>query len=135
MERSIEKFIEEVDVKGNKIGFFNQTIQKICSATTFQQPGCDFWLAEENGEVAGYVLANIVIDIDGSLCYWISQAWSDKRFRNTAFTKESWLKILDHSKRSLCRYLIVVSARKSRSFMRFLGYGAHEYASLIKVNL
>lgn len=135
IERAVERFLLEVDCKGDWVGFFNQTIQKIASATFLRMPGHDFWCATQDGEVAGYALASVVNDIDGSLCYWAAQCWVDPKFRTLACVKEGYDKIFDYAKSIMCRYVVLVSTRDDKAYCRFLGRGAHKYASLLKVDL
>lgn len=135
IERAVERFLLEVDCKGDLVGFFNQTIQKIAAATFLRIPGQDFWLATQDGEVAGYALASVVNDIDGSLCYWATQCWADPKFRALPWVKQGYDKIFDHAKNVLCRYVVLVSTRDDKAYCRFLGRGAHKYASLLKIDL
>jgi len=134
IERAVNRFMDEVDVKGDAEGFFNQTLQRIAGATT-GTPNQDFWMAVDGHEVAGYALASRVVDIDGSLCYWASQAWVAPEFRHLPCVKEGYDRIFDRAKKLLCRYVILVSTRHHKAYCRFLGRGAHEYATLLKVNL
>jgi len=135
LEEAIENFTKEVDIKGDVNGFIQQTKERILSATYLRTPGEHFWLAAQGETICGYVLSKIVRDIDNSLCLWVSQAWVDPKWRHHRIVKESWRKITDFARKCQCKYLIIVSGRNSRAYMRWLGNGTHEYATLLKQNL
>jgi hypothetical protein len=135
LHRALERFVFEVDVKGDNVGFVQQTLETIASATYLRVPGQDFWLAEAGGEVAGYLLARVVRDIDGSLCYWVSQAWCAPEFRRTPFVKESLANVRQKARENLCRYIVYVGSRNPKAYMRFLGQGTHLYSTLLKQDL
>ncbi len=151
IEKAVSSFIEEMGVhflnnvdisdlqkRSNGVkpdGVFNQTIEEIAGSLIFNNPTIDYWMADVDGEVKGYVLATIVKDIDNRLCYWISQAWLDKEYRNNGFSKECWEKLQQRAQATMCKHIVIVSVRNNDAYMRFLAKGAHEYATLLKIDL
>lgn len=133
VERAVGKFIDEVDVKGDENGFYRQTLETIANATFLKGVG-DFWMMEEDGEVMAYVIGSISKDIDGSLVYWMSQAWVDKKYRFNKCVKEGFALIRDHAKKNLCRHIVIISARGD-SYCRWLGSGTHVYAHMLKQDI
>lgn len=134
IERAIESFIKEVDIKGDWVGFFNQTLESIASAT-FLNRGGDFWLAEEDGEVMAYALGSICKDIDNKLTYSVPQAWLHPNYRRSALVKEWWESMRKRAQDCLAQHILIVSARNPKAFCRWLGHGAHLYATLLKEDL
>lgn len=133
IEEAVNAFSFEVETQGDREGFVTQTMTGIAAAI-YQNSG-DFWLWIENGEVAGYVLGRLVIDIDNSLTYWLSQAYVAPKHRGTKAVKEAWEKVREQGKQYLCKHIVVVSARGTDAYCRFLGKGYHEYARLLKEDL
>lgn len=134
LELAIELFVTESNVKGDPIGFKNQTIESIANAT-FLNGGGDFWLAEDNGKVAIYLLARVTKDIDNSLTYWVNQAWVHPNWRGHRVVKDWWEEIRKQAKRYFCKHLVIVSSRNPKAYSRFLGHGLEEYATLMMENL
>lgn len=112
-------------------GFYQQTLEAIAQAV-FWGNG-EFWLATDENQVLGYLLARIVKDIDNKVCYWISQCWVHKSWRGTPWVKESWQKIRARAKDLFCAHMVLVSSRGSKAYKRFLG--VHDYAFLLKEDL
>lgn len=135
VERAVEQFIVACDMNVDPVGFYNQTLQRIASATYLQQPGNDFWLAEAYGEVAGYGLASVSIDIDSRLTYWVAQSWVDPMWRGHKIVKESWQAIRKRARDLMCAHLIVVSCRNPKAQCRWLGEGMEIYGTLLKQEL
>jgi len=93
-----------------------------------------FWLAEEEGDVKMYLLANITKDIDNKLCYWINQVWISEDRRNDAlFTTGVWLKLKQHAKRRHCAHIVIPSVRDG--WTRFLKDDVRPYLELLKKDL
>lgn len=134
IERAIQKFILEVDTHGNTVGFFNQTLETIANAT-FLKTGGDFWLLEEDGEVVAYLIASISKDVDGTLCYWLSQAWVSPQYRGKPCVKEWYEKVREQAKKYLCRHIMIVSGRGAKAYCRWLGHGTHLYTAMLKEDL
>lgn len=134
IEEAVLNFIKEVDVLGDTTGFFNQTLEGIANAT-FLNRGGDFWLAQDGENVAAYLLGSVSRDIDGTLVYWLSQAWVDKKFRRNPCVKEWWADVREQAKSYLCRHIVIVSARGDAAYCRWLGNGMHLYAHLLKEDI
>ena len=135
IERAVEAFAREIDVHGDSIGFQNQTIKSIYHSV--HDGSGDFWLAHENGEVVGYCLGRVGVDIDDRLTYWLSQAWVSPQTRGTHFVR-AWLQQLkDHAKSRMCRHIVVISGRNGQeaAYCRFLGKGFSPYAVLLKQDI
>lgn len=134
VERALEAFCLELPPKGDKVGFFNQTIASIHSAI-YQNQG-DFWLAlGEGGEVDAYLLGHVNRDIDNRLTYWLSQAWASPKIRGTYEVKQMWQTIRQKARDYLCAHIVVVSGRDNNEvYCRFLG-NFHIYATLLKEDL
>ncbi len=134
IDRAVLEFIKETDVHGDPMGFFIQTIGSI-HAAIYQNSG-DFWLAVgEDGEVDSYVLGHVTKEIDNQLTYWLAQAWVNPRKRGSTWVKGNWQKVREKAKAYLCKHIVVVSARGTDAYCRFLGKGYHEYARLLKEDI
>lgn len=135
IERALESFVGELKAAADPQGFYNQLVKAVASALIYKTPGNDFWMAEENGEVVGFVTASIVVDIDMSLTYWVASAWADKKYRGKAVIKESWERLRERARQAMCKHIVIVGARDEKAFRRFLGHGIHKYATLLKEDL
>lgn len=135
VERAVSNFIIEAQVNSDPEGFFQQTIQSIAEAVFLKVPGHDFWMAERDGEVVGYALARFVKDIDNKLCYWVSQGWVHKDFRNGKHIRESWKKLEAHAKKYMCSHIVNVTNRNPQVYLRLLGEDWEEYATILKKDL
>jgi hypothetical protein len=135
IERAVEKFVVACDMDVDPAGFYNQTLQRIAGATSFQQPGAEFWLAHAYGEVAGYALASVSVDIDARLTYWVAQSWVDPVWRGHAVVKQSWQAIRKRARELMCAHLMIVSCRNPKAECRWLGEGMQIYATLLKQDL
>lgn len=133
IERAVSSFVSSVDVHGDLVGFYNQTIKSIYHA--IYNGNGEFWLAHEAGEVLGYVMARIAVDVDDQLCYWLSQAWLHPNYRGKKEVKNWWQKIRSHAKQRLCKHIMVISARNNEAYCRWLGKGWHEYATILKEDI
>jgi len=134
IERAVSGFVRESHVQGDPLGVFNQTLESIANMTFLGGQG-NFWLAEYQGEVAGYVIARFTKDIDGKLTYWVSQAWASQIFRGQPLVKEWWSVIKEHATKHFCKHLVVVSSRNSKAYERWFGSGIKEYATLMMEDL
>lgn len=133
IERLVKAASQEIDVKGNPLGFYNQTIEVIANAT-FLNRGGDFWLIwdDETKEALGYAICSISKDIDNQLTYWGTQAYADKRIRHKSIIKELWNDIEEFAKQRFCKHFVMVSSRETKAYQKFLGNEWHEYAVLLK---
>lgn len=133
IEEAVNTFTNELDCKGDRIGFFNQTIGNI-HAAIYRNNG-DFWLAfdESSGDVLGYVLGHVSTDVDGKLTYWLTQAWASPTVRGKKVVR-LWLgKLKAKAQEYLCGHIMVVSGRDGQdaAYCRFLGDGFRPYATLL----
>lgn len=135
IERAVEKFVIACKMNVDYMGFYNQTIQRIAGATYLNQPGSEFWLAEAYGEVAGYALGSVCMDVDARLTYWVAQSWVDPVWRGHPIVKQSWEAIRKRARQLMCAHLMIVSCRNPRAECRWLGGGMEIYATLLKQDL
>lgn len=135
IERAVENFVAACDMNVDPIGFRNQTLQRIAAATYLQQPGNDFWLAVHLGEVAGYALASVSVEIDLRLTYWVAQSWVDPKWRGNSVVKQSWQAIRQRARDLMCAHLVIVSCRNPAAECRWLGEGMEIYSTLLKQEL
>jgi len=137
IDNAVKSFADEVDVKGDKVGFINQTLESIANATFFKGQGStnDFWACYDNEGLQGYVLSNTAKDVDNQLCYWISQAWMSKKYRGTGLVKQFWEDLREYAKEHFCKHILIVSGRGSRSYPRLLGKNVKEYATVFKEDI
>jgi len=133
IEFAVREFVKDSHSRENPFGLYKQTIESI-AASTFLNKGGDFWLAEHDKEVAGYVMANVIKDSD-QLTYWVNQAYVAKDFRSTPVVKEWWNDIKHHAKRHFCKKLVIVSSRSSKAYERWFATGMKEYAVLMSEEL
>lgn len=134
VEKAVESFIKEIDVKGEKLGFYNQTINAMYAAV-YRGNG-DLWLGyDENGCLLAYVMGHVTTDIDNRLTYWLGQAWVSPTIRGNSTVKEWWQKIRAQAKEYMCKHIVIVSARNNEAYCRWLGKGWHEYATLLKEDI
>lgn len=139
IELAVFNFVNDshtLESKADPKGLYNQTIESISAATTFGTAEArQFWIAEEDGEVMSYVLANVSKDVDNSLCYWINQAYVHKKYRGTKMTKVWHMQLVNEAKRLMCKHIIMPSSRNPEAYKRFLGMGIHTYVTLLKQDL
>lgn len=116
----------------NPLGFYNQTLQAIASASYLNQAG-ELWLGISDGKLLTYILAHIANDFDGRLAYTVTQAWVRQDQRGKPWVKEAWQKVRKRAKDCLCGHLVVLSSRgNDKAYCRFLGKGFHFYGSILK---
>ena len=138
VERAVDRFVKACIPRMpgvDPVGFYNQTLQRIAGATYLKQPGQDFFMAHAFGEVAGYALASVSIDIDARLTYWIAQSWVDPVWRGNKIVKESWETLRDRARELMCAHLVLVSCRNPKAEMRWLGGDLSVYGTLLKQEL
>jgi len=136
IQNAIYSFVEEVADEGvDKRGMQNQLVKSITAATVMKMPGKEFWLAEVNGKVAGFAIASIVQDIDDRLTYWVSVGWASPEHRNGKGLKLGWQNIEKRAKQLMCSHLINVTNRNPEAYMRVLGPGWSQYATILRKNL
>lgn len=113
-------------------GFYHQTLEAIANAT-YLHTGGEFWLGVQDNQVVTYILASFNKNIDGKLCYWVSQAWVRKDQRGKPWVKWAWEKLRQRAKDCFCKHVVVISSRENDDvYCRFLGEGFHKYATILK---
>ncbi len=135
IERAVTEFIQEIELDADAVGFYNQTLQRIAAATIFKQPGHDFWLQHAYGEVSAYALASFQTDIDGRLCYWVSQTWVSPEWRHSQNVKQGLEKMRAWAEGNFCAHFVIVTSRDANAFCKFLGPKMRPYATIIKQEL
>jgi len=137
IERAICEFIKDSRAyeTADPKGFYNQTINTFVQSLIHKQP-IDIWMAiGEDGEIYGYSIAQIIIDIDQRPTYWVTQGWIHKDYRDGQNLLEGWNKLEEHARINLCSHLVNVTNRHAGAYLRKLGDGWHEYATLLKKDL
>lgn len=134
IERAVWELVSEIEIGGDKVGLFNQTLKTIASATVLGGQN-DFWMAEEDGEVMAYATAHFCTDIDDKLNYAIPQAWVHPKYRRNPIVREWWRRIKGRARQGLAQHLTIVSSRNPKAFARFLGGNLTTYATLMLENL
>lgn len=137
IDKAVKSFANEVEIKGDKIGFVNQTLESIASSTFLRKEGSgnDFWTLEDEDGLKGYVLAGLSKDVDNQLCYWVSQAWLHPQYRGTGNVKEYWQTLKDYAKQNFCKHILIISGRGNRAYQRLLGRSLSEYATILKEDI
>jgi len=113
-------------------------MQSIANACILHHDGTggDFWASVgEDGEIYGYALGKVVIDIDNRLTYWVTQGWIDPSIRHGGNLKRGWEDIEKHARANMCCHIINVTDRNSRAYLRLLGPEWHTYSTLLKKDL
>lgn len=137
IERAVNHFIEDSEAykTANKVGFYNQTINTFVASLLHKNP-IDIWMAiGEDGEIYGYSIGQVIIDIDQRPTYWVTQGWIHKNYRDGQNLLEGWTKLEEHARINLCNHLVNVTNRHAGAYLRKLGEGWHEYATLLKKDL
>jgi hypothetical protein len=99
------------------------------------QPGAEFWLAHAYGEVAGYALASVSVEIDARLTYWVAQSWVSPVWRGHPVVRQSWEALKRRAQELFCAHIVVVSCRNVKAHQRWLGKGTQVYSTLLKQEL
>lgn len=134
IEHAVWALVNEIDVPGDKTGFFNQTLKTIAQTTILNGSG-DFWLAHEDGVVMAYAIAFLGADIDDKLTYRLPQAWLHPKLRGDRRVKEWWELIRKRAIECMAQHILIISARNAEAFCRWMGHNAHLYATLLKEDL
>jgi len=112
---------------------FNQTLAAIYNATDPKGFGGEFWGAiGEDGELYGYAIASMLLDVDCRLTYWISQGWVSKPYRTGEWIRKGWRTLEQHARTNGCYHIINITNRNARAYLRLLGKGWHHYATMLK---
>jgi hypothetical protein len=138
IEKAVAAFVR--DSRASRVpldlgGLYNQLIENIAAITVFKTPGHFFWAACEGGDVVAFALTHVSKDVDNSLCYWMSDAWVDPRWRRQPEVKSWFQQLRQHAKDSFCKHIIIPSSRGVKAYCRFLGKDWHPYVALLKQDL
>lgn len=139
IDRAIENFIRDsrvTDVPFSESGLKQQLTEAVASILVFKNnPAAYFWAAEHEGEIVAWALTHVSKDVDNSLCYWMTDAWVDKKVRFHPIVKE-WFKLLREDAKHLgCKHILIPSSRGSKGYCRFLGKGWHPYLQILKEDI
>lgn len=138
VERAVRSFVEDSHTEesgASKEGLYQQTLEGIAQTLFFNQDGRQVWMVVHNGEILTYVLTHVSKDVDNQLCYWITQAWVDKRVRGHKIVKIWRDQLRAEAKRLLCKHIIIPSSRNEKAYFRFLGGNFHKYVTLLKEDI
>lgn len=134
LESAVKDFIKASHTpKGVDIeGFYYQTLSAMANSTILGQGG-ELWLGTVGGELSIYILSSISNDIDGKLCYFVSQAWVREDQRGQKWVRWAWQRVRDRAKNLMCKHLMIASSRENdAAYCRFLGKGFHKYVTYLK---
>jgi len=135
IERAVASFVEQSHADNvDKNGYYNQIIENMAAVLLFRQPGRNVWIAEDAGEVIGFALTHVAKDVDNKLCYWMTDAWIDPKWRHTV-AKEWHMLMEADAAASFCKHIIIPSSREPKSYCKFLGQGWHQYVVLLKKDI
>ena len=139
IDAAVKSFVSESDqyhVPHDKRGLYNATLESMAACLTNKADDSrHLWLAWEGGKVLAYVLCHITKDVDGSLCYYMTQAWVAPELRRSAAVKSWYQKLREEAKQKLCKHIVVPSSRNTEAYLRFLGKGWHVYCTLLKEDI
>ena len=138
IEDAVKEFVKDShteETHADPVGLFQQTLEVMASVVVNKSDQSQCWLAHENGEVFCYVLAHVSKDVDNKWCYWITQAWVNKKIRGKKEVKEWYQQLRQEAKRLQCSHIIVPSSRGVEAYLRFLGKGWHLYLTLLKEDI
>ncbi len=133
VEDLIEKAALEIDVKGDKQGFYDQTLETVANCV-FKGSG-DFWLIYDGSTAYGYAICSMSRDIDNRLTYWGTQAYAHKNIRAKPIVKELWGAVRQYAKEHGAKHFGIVSSRSTKAYLRYLGKQWHQYAVLLKEDI
>ncbi len=140
IDRALEAFVtdsREIIGRVDPRGALQQLRDSVAAAIIFKNtPSSYFWVAEdEGGEVAAWAMTQCRTDIDGTLCYWMTNAWVAKQHRFKPYVKTWFQSMREDAVRFGCKHILIPSSRNSRAYCRFLGGGFHEYLTILKADI
>lgn len=130
IDEAVNRFVFESKMEGDPVGASRQLLKSIANAVV-NAGNSHFWLAESGGDVAGFLLATVTVDIDDRLTYWCSAAWVAPRFRRHPGVLGWWDKVKKEAKRQLCSHIVLVSSRNPFAYRRWLKTNFKNYAVLL----
>lgn len=113
-------------------GYTDHTWESIVAATGGSG---EFWVALQDGEVVGFLLAGYSKEIENEPTFIIKQAWVDPVLRRTPKVKEMLGTILHNAKSNFARHVLIVSSRNTRAYLRWLGMGWIPVSTILKGDL
>ncbi len=140
IDRALEAFItdsREIIGRVDPRGALQELRDCVAASIVFKNsPSSFFWAADDDdGEVAAFAMTQIRKDIDGSLCYWMTNAWVAKPHRFKPYVKAWFQTMREDALRHSCTHILITSSRNSRAYCRFLGGGFHEYLTILKQDI
>lgn len=137
IEDAVKSFIVDSRVVGVNIGgMYDQTLKSIAQSIMFDTSNKQqFWMADDGTDVMAYALAHITVDLDDQFTYIIAQAWVHPKIRGQKYTKIWWKQLQEEAERSFCKHIMLPASRKVAPYIRFLGKGFTEYATLLKKDI
>lgn len=135
IEASVDLFVFESNCQGSKFGVIQQTLESIIQATELKVPGRYFWLIIHNSQPAAYVLTHVGKDVDNQLCYWITQAFVDPKYRHFEFIRDTYQHLKKHAENLFCKHILIVSSRNPKAYMKWLKSDLEEYATILKEDI
>ena len=138
IEKAVDRFVKESNRDNtplDNLGFYTQTLQLIAQAILSKNENSQFWIALHKHEVIAYSLCNVSLDVDNTLCYWITQTYVNPIARCHPIIKIWRQQLFDEAKRLGCKHIIIPSSRNTKAYQRWLGEGWHPYVTLIKKDI
>lgn len=135
MDNAVGNFVNSSHCKENKLGLYHQTLEGIAGIVINKPNNSFLWLAEEGSNVVAYALTHTSKDVDNKMCYWMTQAWMDPKYRNTGYSKQCLAKLRQHAKDLYCKHILIPSSRSTKAYLRFLGSKWHTYVEILKEDI
>jgi hypothetical protein len=138
VEKSVSKFVKESNPDNtpcNEDGYKAQTLLSIAQSILGNDQHHQFWLAEYHNEVLAYSLCHVSLDVDNTLCFWITQTFVNPKVRRHPIIKMWRQQLYDEALRLGCKHIIIPSSRNNDAYIRWLGKGWHPYVTLLKKDI
>ncbi len=136
LDRAIENFVADSHSVVDNVsadGLCGELAKCVAASIVFKNsPDSFVWVAEDAGEAAAWAMTQVRKDIDGSKCYWMTNAWVAKQHRFKPYVKEWFQTLRADAKAQGCSHILIPSSRSSRAYCRFLGGGFKEYLTILK---
>lgn len=138
IENSVKEFVKESNPDNTPLdeqGYYNQTIKSIAECVTLNTEEHQFWLAEYKNELLAYSICHVSLDVDNTLCYWITQTFLNPKVRRHKIIKIWRQQLYDEAQRLGCKHILIPSSRNNKAYCRWLGEGWHTYVTLLKKDI